>query len=265
MHNFIKWSVRAVLTALSIDAFVVVADGIGYWSWLTQVINSHPRLALIIRGPFFPILCLGACILIVYGERYLKLPDIRATYLVLKFIPRTGIGGLGLLDEVNAKVLGTPNYKLDCDVLVEVYMVNHSDAPVTIKEFKGALFPDRSVIRVWRWRWERGRGIALLHNPHTSEFQTEVYVPRGPKRVFGHIETNYAELKSLCAELEGVPLLRGHGHRGWLRFEAKDLNREDAENVDVKLVAVDAFDGEHTVLVTKHTGDGKDIRVFARP
>jgi hypothetical protein len=235
------------ISLFSVDGLVMLLDASGYWEGLTKLVNANPFVAAVVHSPLLVLFLTGVILLTVYGERWLNLPRIKASYLGIKFIPRVGIGGLGLMDDI-MRTAGNPDYELDIDLLVEVHLVNEADAAVTVKEFCGEVFigaPSR-----WCSRIKPTMGCVrkkLNYLPYLDDYQIETRVPPS-ERPFKHIEANYRPLPSLTAQLEGVPLVRGHGYKGWLRFEAH-MSRPEADNVKVKLWLIDALGVKHKVEV----------------
>src|SRR5438876_9145459 len=87
MHKAIRWIIRGCIILLSVDALIVLADSSGRLDWLEKVMTDHPALARVVRGPTFPLLCLGMVILVTQGEKYLRIPRIAVQFTNSKVIP----------------------------------------------------------------------------------------------------------------------------------------------------------------------------------
>ena len=106
MRSAAKWALRVCTAVLSIDAVVAAIDSFGRWEWLRSQLLAHPSIASTVHGPTFPLLCLGICILVVYGEHYLRLPDIKGVLLNSQSIPNLSTATMQDVFDTQAKKPG---------------------------------------------------------------------------------------------------------------------------------------------------------------
>jgi hypothetical protein len=61
----------------------------------------------------------------------------------------------------------------------------------------------------------------------------------------------FRSLESLTNKIKNVPLTRGIGYRGWLRFYIEQVSQEDISRLKLELRLVDSLDGRHTIRYKK--------------
>jgi hypothetical protein len=240
MRSALKWTIRVSLAVLSLESVARLADYSGEIEWWSTTLAHHPLLNAVVRGPIFPLLLAGVCLLSVYGEKFLKQPDLKSRFIRIRLYPRVGIVGLLMMDEIMEKVLKKKTYGYDCDLLVELSIVNESDTPVTIDGFDVELLDDKRVIPT--------REINDV-STFRLDFGEVTVREKGRSVLRNHREP----LNDLKSELRGIPLTKGIGHKGWIRFEVKDFDRTKMETAKLKLCVVDAFESRHPVTIKKGT------------
>jgi len=247
MRQVTKWIIRAIFLVLSLDAIVLFVEWFGAWEGLEHLLAAHPILErYTLKGPFFPLICLGLCFIVVFADRYLKRPDIHAEYVCLELIPRTGLLPIQMLDEA-FKIGGRNSYEINVDVMIEVYLVNQSEHEVTIREFSGEM---------------------LLQYPRLSRFpRISAYFPKRRIKLLlakdfpayrikkeqidahGNSQTKYAGLVDFQNEMAKVPLKRGVGYQGWVGFNAPNVDRKELNYVQLRLCVKDALGNYYPVVV----------------
>jgi hypothetical protein len=225
---------------LSLDFLFAIIDNLGRWEWLETAMLGHPALAAVLRGPFFPLLCLGVAILAVYGKEYLKLPSVMARYTNSRTIPNLKTVSAKLLVDTQNETPGWNEQECGWFWLIEVRLANESDTPITVEDIEGR-------VRVGGSKWLRKlfpftrKTLSVKHVKDVSRFDSSPH--EGQPR--------YEPLKGLFESIEGVPLTKGVGHRGWICFSITATQRElnDAPVMDVWLI--DALYGKHRLIYKK--------------
>jgi hypothetical protein len=234
MQSLLKWIIRICLLLLSVDAIIVVADWGSRWDWLEHMLAAHPALAAIFHGPMFPLLCLGVCILVVYGREYLKLPDIHVEAERIQFMAPDlgGIIPLSVADQINR----TQDYELRIDTLVRIYISNASERPVVIRHFEGTL-----ILRKGK-RFEIPKKYGMSQSNNFVGYRTKKDTPVSRKGVTD-IETIYSdEVRSLADVINNVQLANGIGYDGWIKMEAKNVKRKHFIDRTVSQIALRVVD-----------------------
>ncbi|GEM_PF-7072474 len=193
-----------------------------------------------------------ACLVIIYGDKYLSWPDIRAEILRVELHPKLGLVPVKMMDEIY-KIVGNDTYSIDCDLMAEVFLVNYSETDVTIRDFVG-------TIKV------KSKKVALLRAEDFSRYTLKT-VKKTHEQGFANVQTTYTPLGDLIQQLTGTPLRKGIGHQGWLGFTAKGLDRKEAEKVKFDLYVVDALGHRHPIRVKKSKipATTEDVPVLVGP
>lgn len=206
------------------------------------MIDSHPALAIAIRTPLFPGMCLGICILVVYGEKYLKRPDIQAEFLRVHYFP-PGVS-TALAYEVMGQ--GQETFPIDCDVIAEIFLVNAAEHEVTIRKFSAeVLIPHPWLFRISQWMSAKfpKRRIKLSENTNLDQYTLKTEKTDAS----GSTQTVYQGLADLLERLRKTPMKRGIGYTGWIGFTAQNMDRKEAQRVQIRIKAVDALGYTHPV------------------
>ncbi len=247
MRKISRMILRSAIILLSLDAFFFIfSDLFGSWQVVQDLIAHHPAVAATLKGPYLPLMCLGVCLLIVYGEKYLKLPDLRAEYLRVEVVPEIGGLSVPLFDEIFTKIQKRETYDLNADILVEIYLVNHSEYEVTVRSFAAELYIQRS----WLVRFPRissvfpKKKIVLTKAKQLAEYKLK----SDEMNSNGAMQATYEGVDDLESILRGVPLTRGVGYQGWLGFTGTKIDRHDFDNTQIKIIVKDALDNNHPVL-----------------
>lgn len=122
-------------------------------------------------------------------------------------------------------VMGRTEYNVDCDFLYEIYLVNTTDNLVTVRSFTAEVRDGEE--------WKKLKMIEDL-----SDYQIRTGEdPHSPRN----------NLISLAQTTKNVPLARGVGYRGWLRFEYATEHKKLEGKVYTCVRIIDALGGIHEV------------------
>ena len=170
-----------------------------------------------------------------------RIPQIAAHFIRSHLMPRSAFQNM--YNQV-MKHAGRPEYEVECDLMYEIFLVNTSDNPVTIRKFLGeAQFGNE---------WKPLKQIDDLTDYQIQRGEE----PNSPRK----------DLVSVSKLLEGVPLTTGIGYRGWLRFELVANNVMLENKVMSRVSIVDALGGTHGVSQSEpfDTSEGALIHNPAR-
>lgn len=123
------------------------------------------------------------------------------------------------------KAVGRMEYEVECDFLYEIFLVNTSENQVTVRNF----IAEVQIGEEWK-------KLKRLDDLTDYKIQTaEDY------------NSTKKDLISLAKLVENVPLIRGVGYRGWLRFEFTTNKASLESHVYSRVRIIDALGGEHEV------------------
>jgi hypothetical protein len=190
--------------------------------------------------------------MIIYGEKYLKWPDIWAEILRIELHPKFGLVPVKMMDEIH-KIAGRETYDIDCDLMAEVFLANHSETEVTIRDFGGYIKTKSKKIRLVR---------ADDFSKYTLKIDS-----KAQHQGFATVQTSYTPLQDLIQGLAGVPLRKGIGHQGWLGFTVKSVDRKEADTAKFDLHVVDALGHKHPIRSNraKVPASTEDVPVLVGP
>jgi hypothetical protein len=240
MRKLFKWSRRVIISILSLDAFVWIADWGGRWDWL----HSHPFWESIIKSPAFPLICLVLCFVIISAEKSRKSASIKGLFMNSRAIPNMRTVTNAAFFE-SAKNPGKGEHQLSWYYFVDIHIVNDSENVVTIEDAKVEAFvKDKS-------KWQK-RKVPSQHVRDVSKFR----IDNGLNSVAEMREyegVRYEEIKSLLQTIRGVPLTKGVGYRGWLRLDVKQVSEKEANEgrVGLRVWLIDAMQMKHEVHFNK--------------
>ena len=240
MRTVIRWVIRICIALLSIESIIALIDNLGRWEWLEGKMLAHPEIAALTHGPTFPLFCLGVCFASVYGERYLKMPDIRAIYLNCRLNPDLSTATLQDAFNTEAKTPGWDEKEIGWHCLFDVRLANHSETPVTIEEME-------AIVRVGGNKWLRKifpfarKKIRLKLIKDLSAFKA------GPHED----NPGYTPLDCLLPKIKGVPLEKGVGYRGWLGFKGRATQGELFDHPVIDVTLIDALEAKHKLIYRK--------------
>jgi hypothetical protein len=246
VRRLFKTAIYFVLGLLSVESFVWVADWSGRAQWVHDVLIAHPHIDAIVRGPAFPLICLILCVAVVKSQEYFSSPDIRVKCLRAYLQAKVGQVSGNSFDGLLKHIKDVPP-KIDYDLVLSLEMVNRSES-ATLKPFDGYVVVD-------------GTRIPLKPCPDFKNYSIRVdrrnYRPNGSHET----ESQYTPLSNLWEKIGSSPLERGVEFKGWIGFRVEDLDRRNAHRIKLKLWAVDAFGGRHSVnikhgVLNKATQDG---------
>src|SRR5262249_37351173 len=155
----------------------------------------HPSLRPIITGPSFPLLCLGLCMLSVYGQEWLKQPVIVARFINSRIVPNLHSVTLRDVFDSEAKRPGWDERPLDWWWFVEVKLVNDSESQVTVEDLV-------TRVRVGK------QGVNATMCDDMGHFKMDMGLDADikDKKWTG---PRYRPLTSLIDEIRKVPLVKG--------------------------------------------------------
>jgi len=122
--------------------------------------------------------------------------------------------------------------KIDCDALVQMYLVNTSKETHYVRDFVLS-----AQIGVSRVIFERQNDL------HAIEFDGVNYEYGVEDKQSGEVKP----VKPLFTELLPIPLQQGQPQQGWLRFMAKDINPEKLEENSWNLIVIDSLGNEYPI------------------
>jgi hypothetical protein len=131
-----------------------------------------------------------------------------------------------IVDEV-FKMAGNGDYRVTCDFVCEVHVVNETDNAVTIRAYDCMAILETTCV-----------GGELIEDLSTYQLRFGEG-PNAPRR----------DLEGLAVMLRGVPLTRGVGYQGWLRFGITLDHKTIEKKVPTQLAIIDAFGNRHEVLL----------------
>lgn len=237
MRSFIRWIIAACIAILSLDTVLQVIDYAGRWEWLEGQMTAHPIFANLIHGPFFPMLCLAVCLVAVYGERYLKSPEIRGFYLNSRLNHDLSTVTMRDVFDTEERRPGWDEKEIGWHWIIEVRLSNHSDYPVTVEEVE-------ATVKVGGQKWLRKifpflrKTIRMKPIKDVSQFQSSPHEDN----------PGYTQLDGLLQKIKGIPLTRGVGYRGWMAFSCRATQGEMIDHPTLDVFLVDALDVKHTLI-----------------
>src|SRR5690349_8617863 len=108
MRATVRLSIRFIFLFLSLDFIFLLVDTYERLEWAERMISMHPLLEQIVRGPLTPLVCLILCIGVVYGDKLLKRPDLKAEYLRFEIFPK--------IESVKLEDIDKESYAVDADI-----------------------------------------------------------------------------------------------------------------------------------------------------
>jgi len=226
------WSV------LSLDIVVGILDWLGRWDWLVSFIGAHSRVASVVRTPFAYLGLLILGFLFLASERFLKQPRLLVHLLNSRTIPDLHTTPVAALFESQAKSSGWDERKLDWDCFLETQVTNDSDTPTTVTRVEA-----RARVKHKWWETEE---IGITHSEDFGGFVMDRGLDVNLKGV-AHSGERYVQLPSLTEKIRNIPLTRGIGHSGWLRFRLPQVSQKDMNggNLRIDFWLVDALGVRH--------------------
>lgn len=213
-----------LLYAFSIDLIIALVDYFALWQSLSQFLQSNKLAGMAVRNPLVWAFLLIVILLVPKLEGSIKDSDIVAIYtnrLVCHDLLTTSWGAG--MDQMN-KTPGWDMRPLNWHIFVEVQLANDSETPGTLED---AEIKVMSGPRFWFKKHH-----AATHVKDLSKCW------KRPGRV---------PLTALMDATRNVPLTKGIGHRGWLRFHLNDCSIRDGQTLRYEITLIDALQGRHLV------------------
>jgi hypothetical protein len=239
MRSITKWAMTLIFIFLSLDFLILLIDMYEKWEWLERIMAAHPLVEHGLKGPLAPLICLVLCFVVVYGEKFLKRPDLKGEYLRFEFRPKINSLKFGDVER--------DNYLLDADMLLKLFIVNHSEHAVAIRDFKGQI----NIMRKQLVKWPKiakffpKRKIVLDKTSDLGSYSLKIE----KEGQDGQVQTTYQGLTDLVTDLHQVPLERGIPYEGWIGFTVRQVDRKELSDLQIKVTVRDALDNMHNVNV----------------
>jgi len=223
---------------LSLDIVVGILDWLGRWDWLVSFIGAHPRLASFVRTPFAYLGLLILGFLFLASERFLKQPRLLVRLLNSRTNPDLHTTPVAAVFESQAKTRGWDERKLDWDCFLETQVTNDSDTPTTITRLEARARVKRN--------WWKSEEVKITHSEDFDGFVIDRGIDVNLKGV-KYSGERYIQIPSLMEKIRNLPLTRGIGHGGWLRFRLPQVSQKDINegNLRIDFWLVDALGGKH--------------------
>jgi hypothetical protein len=77
-----------LLSLFTVDGIIAVADWSARVQWVKDMLDHHSSLAGLVRTPIFMFVLLVAGFFLLWSERKLKLPRIKARFMNCQLVPR---------------------------------------------------------------------------------------------------------------------------------------------------------------------------------
>jgi hypothetical protein len=211
------------IATVAVIGFVKV---FGDLDWIKRFLSEHQKTSNFLHSAWIlPIITL--CIIAVYfAQQQLNRPSLRATILSIQVIPR--VWDLPL----NEAFAATARNPIDYDILAELQVVNESDPSVTIGDFDGTLIINKKEISM---TYVARMFDYVMHTTQTADGERNVS----------------SNLSSLMDQVKDKALAKGIAYRGWVRFEAKQLEHIDGQKLRIKIWVLDTLGGKHSVKQDK--------------
>ncbi len=149
-----------------------------------------------------------------------------------------------LLDGIY-KAAGRTDYEVESDFLFEIFLVNKSDVTVTIEKY----LAEAEIVGVWT-ELKQMTDVA----DYQLDFGEEQHLPMGSFN-------KYEDLSNLYEQLKGVPLVKGVGYKGWLRFRlTSEKQNVEGQTIQHKVTLIDALGGKHPVLLEGPLDKSGEVR-----
>jgi hypothetical protein len=222
--------------AIALGAVLVFFIGFLQFEWVKQFLGGHAKVAAFIHSAWaVPIMIM--CAVVVYViQLQLKRPSLRVKALAFRIIPR-------VWDLPIAEVYAAERRNIDCDILVELHVVNESNTPVAIEEFECKLIGNKNKIK-----------MPMTYVARLSDFRIRTNE--------GKYGDEYSEPPALTDKVANIALAQGIAYRGWVRFEVRQMEQNDGEKVQAKIFVVDTLGGKHPVKPDNHKPLDESIQIL---
>jgi hypothetical protein len=245
MHRILKICGYGLLSVLSFDFLVAIADWSARWGWVNELHKAHPHLALFVRTPWFMgvLLILGFAFL--WAERKLGLPRLGVRLMNSCLIPKLRTVTLKQTFDAESKTPGWDLHKNNWDWFLEITVVNESDTPTTVDDVEIVVRVVRKFIgcRIPSW-WPGGR---MMEAKHTEDFGRHVLTKKGIES-FAEFDN---KIPGLLEKIKGVALTKGIGYRGWIHVELPRATQRDLQQCEIDVWLIDALEGKHPLVHKK--------------
>jgi hypothetical protein len=230
---------------MSFNALIGVIDWLGRWDWLKAFMLVHPHIAHFLQTPFASLSLLAVGLLVLWAERRIKQPEIRARYTNFRATPDLHSATMKMLFDAEKKRPGWDEHRFDWDWFIEVQMVNDSETRATFDDLKVEV----STGLLWN-----KRVFQVQHLEDLDSFDMDMLLDGTGKghgrRVVGE---RYRPIPSLMEKIKDIPLEQEIGHRGWLHFKIFQANQREMNNrnIRINIWILDAGQREHKLSFKK--------------
>ena len=255
MRKALRTTGIVLWSLFSIEVAIGILDWAGRWDYLVAFLKDHPRTAAFVHTPFAYLVLFVLGLLFLKSDRILRQPSLLVRLLNNRNMPDESTTPVAAIFNSAAKTPGWDETKLDWHTFLEIQVTNDSDIATTIA---GA----EARARIKRG-WGSSEKIAIQHIDNFETFVMDVGL--NPKLIsIPHSGERYRKIPNLLEDLKKVPLERGIGHRGWLRFRLPQVSQKDINGgqISIDVWLVDALGGKHEMVHRKGNEKNFDQNFF---
>jgi len=251
-----------VLSFSLLDIVIGIIDWYARWEFLKTFMMTYPQIAHFVETPFLSLIFLVLGLSLLWTERRIKEPNIKARYTNSRVVPDLHSVTMQLMIDSAREVPGWDEKRFDWDWFIEVQMANDSETPTTIDDLLVVI----STLRSWK-NWKK-QVFEVRYLEDLEDFDMDMTLngegkPHG-KRIFG---ARYQPVSSLMAKIKDTPLRQEIGYRGWLHFKVFQVNQKEMRfnkiKIDIRLI--DAMQRSHTPHFKKRDESKWDQTFYISP
>lgn len=214
---------------------------------------GHPHVAAVMRTPFMYLILLAVGWVSLRAERQLKLPNIVAKFVNSRLVPDLSTTTMKTVFDSQAKKSGWDEETIDWDWFIEVQLANDSDTPATIEKVEA-----RAIAG--------GRSVPVTHSEDFLKYSMDYGLDGQGNSIQTSFvgQARYRPVPNLMKKIRGVPLTKGIGYRGWLRFKMPKVSQRDVNEKRIKMDIwlVDALEGRHKLYYKRNSDREWDNAFF---
>lgn len=242
MRKSLRFLGFGLLCIFSVDTLIAILDWIARWDMLKQLFSAHPLLDKFLHTPLvYIVLLLGGFALLAVEQR-LKRPRLLVKFVNSRIQPNLHRMTMRDFFEACDKKPGWDERPLDAWWFVELHVVNDSDIPTKLED-----------VEVCVRAGKRGR-LEVTPYPDMGQFRADMGYDENLKDK-RYENPRYRDLPDLRKDTTNVPLTRGIGHRGWLRFGVKGITQKDidASRLNIDIWLIDSLHEKHKAEYKKNS------------
>ena len=235
MRKILRLLGYGLLSFVSLDVLVAIADWKQRFDWVSAMLESHPTVGTIVRTPLFMVVPMALGFLFLWVERKISLPRLSVKLVNACLIPRLGTITVGQLFEDENKKDGWDQHVNDWDWFLELTVVNETENPTTVDEICCVASEVRRVLglKVPRWVWPKADQLEVKHS---SDFSGYSLCKKGME-IYATKEDSVPDLLSL---IKGVALTKGIRYRGWIHLELPTITQHTLQRGEVNVWLLDS-------------------------